>query len=84
MPLFLRISATDWLEHEPEIESWRTEDTIKLAEILATRGVDVLDVSTAGNHPNQKIDMGAPASAYQAVCLCSLITVMIMLRRICI
>jgi 2,4-dienoyl-CoA reductase-like NADH-dependent reductase (Old Yellow Enzyme family) len=31
--------------------SWRIEDTIKLAEILSTRGVDFLDVSAGGNHP---------------------------------
>ncbi|MCJ1254212.1 hypothetical protein MMC24_002026 [Lignoscripta atroalba] len=62
MPLFLRISATDWLEHEP-MESWKVEDTVKLAEILAEKGVDLLDVSSAGNHPKQKIKTGP---GYQA------------------
>jgi 2,4-dienoyl-CoA reductase-like NADH-dependent reductase (Old Yellow Enzyme family) len=56
MPLFLRISATDWLEEAPKDqipESWTNEDTIKLAKILADEGVDLLDVSTGGNHPLQ-------------------------------
>lgn len=38
---------------------------MKLATILATRGVDFLDVSTGGNHPAQKIK-GARSPAYQA------------------
>lgn len=39
MPLFLRISATDWLEEEPRIpESWKVEDTVRLAEVLAEKG----------------------------------------------
>ena len=42
MPLFVRISATDWLEHE-EYASWNLDESIKLASLLAERGVDVLD-----------------------------------------
>jgi 2,4-dienoyl-CoA reductase-like NADH-dependent reductase (Old Yellow Enzyme family) len=54
MPLFFRISATDWLEEVSEIpESWTVEQTVKLAGILADKGVDVLDVSSGGNHPKQ-------------------------------
>lgn len=54
MPLFLRISATDWLEEQSDIpESWTVEDTVKLAPLLADAGVDLLDVSTGGNHPKQ-------------------------------
>ncbi|MCJ1428969.1 hypothetical protein MMC29_006882 [Sticta canariensis] len=63
MPVFLRISATDWLEGEKEMESWKVEDTVKLAEILAEKGVDLLDVSSGGNHPKQKIKTGP---GYQA------------------
>lgn len=52
MPLFLRISATDWLEQVPEIkESWTLDQTVKLAPLLAERGVDLLDVSSGGQHP---------------------------------
>ncbi|KAK6440422.1 NADH-dependent flavin oxidoreductase [Oleoguttula sp. CCFEE 5521] len=54
MPLFLRLSATDWLEEVDEIkESWTGDDSVKLAPLLAERGVDLLDVSTGGNHPKQ-------------------------------
>ncbi|KAK7704553.1 NADH-dependent flavin oxidoreductase [Botryosphaeria dothidea] len=63
MPLFVRVSATDWLEgvegFGPE-KSWTVPDTVRLAELLAERGVDVLDVSSAGSHPKQKIK-GGPA-----------------------
>lgn len=65
MPLFLRLSATDWLEHNPDFqgESWTLEDSKKLAPLLAKAGVDLLDVSSAGNHPAQKIKAGP---GYQA------------------
>ncbi|KAL1958194.1 hypothetical protein VTO42DRAFT_5049 [Malbranchea cinnamomea] len=65
MPLFLRISASDWLEGQRDEfpESWTLEDTVKLAPLLAQRGVDLLDVSSGGLHPKQRI-AGGPA--YQA------------------
>ncbi|KAI0757920.1 FMN-linked oxidoreductase [Fomes fomentarius] len=56
MPLFFRVSATEWLEETlPDEPSWRVEDTIKLAEMLAEHGVDLLDVSSSGNHPKQRV-----------------------------
>ena len=59
MPLFLRISATDWLEEAKDIkESWTSDDTVKLAPLLAERGVDLLDVSSGGNHPAQHPHVG--------------------------
>lgn len=67
MPLFLRVSATDWLEEEADMDSWKVEDTVRLAEILADKGVDLLDVSSGGNHPKQKIKSGPRGFAYQAV-----------------
>ncbi|KAG1837225.1 hypothetical protein DFJ58DRAFT_816491 [Suillus subalutaceus] len=65
MPLFLRISATEWLEEEalPDEPSWRVEDTVRLAGILAEHGVDFLDVSSGGNHPKAIMKSGP---AYQA------------------
>jgi 2,4-dienoyl-CoA reductase-like NADH-dependent reductase (Old Yellow Enzyme family) len=58
MPLFLRISATDFLEDhtDPAVRepSWKAEDTVRLAELLAERGVDALDISGGGSHPDQK------------------------------
>lgn len=58
MPVFLRISATDWLDGVKGIEGWTAEDTVRLGEILAQRGVDLVDVSSGGNHPEQKIKTG--------------------------
>ncbi|KAG2008345.1 NADH:flavin oxidoreductase/NADH oxidase [Coprinopsis cinerea AmutBmut pab1-1] len=64
MPLFVRVSGTEWLEEVlPEEPSWRSEDTVRLAGILADHGVDLLDVSSGGNDPRQKIKSG---TAYQA------------------
>ncbi|KAK3343380.1 hypothetical protein B0T25DRAFT_298804 [Lasiosphaeria hispida] len=65
MPLFVRLSATDWLDEAEgyEGESWMLDDSIKLAQLLADRGVDLLDVSSGGNHPKQAIK-GGPG--YQA------------------
>jgi 2,4-dienoyl-CoA reductase-like NADH-dependent reductase (Old Yellow Enzyme family) len=64
MPLFFRLSATDWLEENADVgPGWTVEESVRLAPLLAERGVDMLDVTTAGNHPQQKIK-GGPA--YQA------------------
>lgn len=66
MPLFVRISATDWLDTNPEWRggpSWTIDESVKLAKLFAERGVDVLDVSSGGNHAQQKV-IGGPG--YQA------------------
>lgn len=67
MPLFVRISATDYFEDLKDEfpESWTVADSSRLAALLAERGVDVLDVSSGGVHPKQ--DSGIkPGPAYQA------------------
>lgn len=63
LPLFLRVSATEWLEGT-DVEktigrghSWGVEDTVRLAGQLEGWGVDLLDVSSGGNHPGQRVDM---------------------------
>lgn len=58
MPLFLRISATDWLEEIDGMQGWTVEDTVKLGKMLVGRGVDLIDVSSGGNNPKQKIKTG--------------------------
>lgn len=63
MPLFIRISATDWLEHDQTQPSWTIDQTVRLAKILAERGVDLIDISSAGLSPDQKI---IPGPGYQA------------------
>ncbi|PTB36175.1 uncharacterized protein TrAFT101_000142 [Trichoderma asperellum] len=66
MPLFVRISATDWLDTNPTWNggpSWTVEESVQFSKLLAQRGVDVLDVSSGGNHVQQKV-IGGPG--YQA------------------
>ncbi|KAL4922309.1 hypothetical protein BDW62DRAFT_172253 [Aspergillus aurantiobrunneus] len=68
LPVFLRVSATDWLEAQPDQPSWRLEDTIKFAEALAVSGnIDVLDVSSGGTHAAQKVEAKAGFQAPFAV-----------------
>ncbi|KAF4127022.1 2,4-dienoyl-CoA reductase or related NADH-dependent reductase, Old Yellow Enzyme (OYE) family [Geosmithia morbida] len=64
-PLWVRISGTDWLDNNPEWkgESWTVEQSVELAKLFAERGVDVLDVSSGGIHPMQKVN---PGPGYQA------------------
>ncbi|GAB4019804.1 NADH:flavin oxidoreductase/NADH oxidase [Spirosoma migulaei] len=50
LPLFVRISATDWTEG-----GWTIDDSVQLAGILKTKGVDVVDCSTGGNVATAKI-----------------------------
>lgn len=63
MPLLLRISATDWLEEDTSLPGWKSSDTVALAGTLADLGVDLLDVSSGGNHPKQHPHTGP---GYQA------------------
>lgn len=56
MPLWVRISATEWMDYTGE-PSWDMAQSIELAKLLPGLGVDVLDVSSSGNHPKQQIQM---------------------------
>ncbi|KAL4987441.1 hypothetical protein BDW68DRAFT_188013 [Aspergillus falconensis] len=49
MPLFVRISATDWFDGVTDgfPKSWTVADSCRLAPILAAHGVDVLDTPFA-------------------------------------
>ncbi|RIT79524.1 NADH:flavin oxidoreductase/NADH oxidase [Mycobacteroides abscessus] len=60
LPLFVRVSATDWLSEEPghEADSWTPDQTVELARMLQPRGVDLVDVSTGGNVPHVHIPTG--------------------------
>jgi 2,4-dienoyl-CoA reductase-like NADH-dependent reductase (Old Yellow Enzyme family) len=53
LPLWLRISATDWAEH-----GWSIDDSVRLAGELAALGVDLVDVSSGGLVPYAKIPLG--------------------------
>lgn len=52
----------------PNEPSWRLEDTVRFAGILADRGVDLIDISSGGNTPLQRINVGPIIHhvAYQA------------------
>ncbi|GAB3281978.1 NADH:flavin oxidoreductase/NADH oxidase [Parasphingorhabdus pacifica] len=52
-PLFARISATDWVEG-----GWTGDDSVRLAGLLADRGVDLIDASTGGAVPDASIPVG--------------------------
>ncbi|HWB93998.1 MAG TPA: NADH:flavin oxidoreductase/NADH oxidase [Puia sp.] len=52
-PLFVRISATDWAEG-----GWSPEDAIRLAGTLKGKEVDLIDCSSGGLVPYQKIPVG--------------------------
>ncbi|MFE3859589.1 NADH:flavin oxidoreductase/NADH oxidase [Streptomyces goshikiensis] len=54
LPLFFRISATDWLEEA----GWTADETVRLAGLLLEHGVDLLDVSTGGLAPGVRIPVG--------------------------
>lgn len=60
LPLFVRVSATDWVSEEPGLESdsWTPDQTVELARLLQARGVDLIDVSTGGNVPHVRIPTG--------------------------
>ena len=52
LPLWLRISATDWAEG-----GWDIEQSIELARQVAARGVDLIDVSSGGLVHGAKIPL---------------------------
>ncbi|SEH11282.1 2,4-dienoyl-CoA reductase [Natronorubrum sediminis] len=54
-PVFVRISGTDWLENQP---SWDIEQSVRLADDLEALGVDLVDVSSGGLHPEQAVPGG--------------------------
>lgn len=53
LPLFCRVSATDWAEG-----GWDVADTVELSKRLKPLGVDLIDTSSAGLVPFQKIAVG--------------------------
>ena len=52
-PLFVRVSATDWAPG-----GWDLEETVEVSRRLAALGVDLVDVSSGGNVPQQQIAVG--------------------------
>jgi 2,4-dienoyl-CoA reductase-like NADH-dependent reductase (Old Yellow Enzyme family) len=53
LPLFVRISATDWVEG-----GWDIEQSVELSRRLREAGVDLIDCSSGGLVPGAKITVG--------------------------
>jgi 2,4-dienoyl-CoA reductase-like NADH-dependent reductase (Old Yellow Enzyme family) len=57
LPLFVRISSTDWMEN-----GWTVDQSVDLARELQPLGVDLIDCSSGGNIATARIPAG---SGYQ-------------------
>jgi len=53
LPLFVRISASDWADG-----GWDIEESVQLSKILKEKGVDLIDVSSGGLVVHQQIPLG--------------------------
>ena len=53
LPLFVRISSTDWVAG-----GWNVEQSVELVRRLKSEGVDLIDCSSGGNVPEAKIPLG--------------------------
>jgi len=53
LPLFVRISATDWADG-----GWNIEESVQLCQLLKEKGVDLIDVSSGGLVSHQQIPVG--------------------------
>ena len=58
LPLWLRVSATDWADEG----GWDIEQSVELARQVKPLGVDLIDVSSGGSLPHAKIPL---APGYQ-------------------
>jgi 2,4-dienoyl-CoA reductase-like NADH-dependent reductase (Old Yellow Enzyme family) len=53
LPLFVRLSCTDWIEG-----GWTLEESVELARQLGREGADLIDCSSGGLSPQQAIPLG--------------------------
>ena len=53
VPLFVRLSCTDWAEG-----GWTLDESVKVSRLLAAEGVDLIDCSTGGATRNAEIPVG--------------------------
>jgi 2,4-dienoyl-CoA reductase-like NADH-dependent reductase (Old Yellow Enzyme family) len=59
LPIFVRISATDWVDG-----GWNIDESIELSRILKEMGIDLIDCSSGGNISNVRIPL---APGYQVI-----------------
>jgi 2,4-dienoyl-CoA reductase-like NADH-dependent reductase (Old Yellow Enzyme family) len=65
LPVFVRISATDWAP-ESLGTSWDLPQSVAFAKLMKQEGIDLIDVSTGGNHPAQQIPVGPGYQVHHA------------------
>jgi 2,4-dienoyl-CoA reductase-like NADH-dependent reductase (Old Yellow Enzyme family) len=53
VPLFVRLSCTDWVEG-----GWTLDDSVEVSRLLAQEGVDLIDCSSGGAARNAEIPVG--------------------------
>lgn len=53
LPLFVRISATDWADG-----GWDADQSVELSKALCAKGVDLIDVSSGALVPDARIPVG--------------------------
>ncbi len=53
MPLFARISASDWLA-----DGWTIDESVELCKLLKSEGVDLIDVSSGGTSSGAPVPVG--------------------------
>ena len=54
LPLFVRISASDWVDH-----GWDIDQSVKLSALLKEKGVDLMDCSSGGAVSHVRIPLNA-------------------------
>jgi 2,4-dienoyl-CoA reductase-like NADH-dependent reductase (Old Yellow Enzyme family) len=54
LPLFVRLSATDWVDSG----GWDIEQSVKLSRLLKADGVDLIDCTSGGTLPKAKVPVG--------------------------
>jgi len=66
LPVWARLSITDWVEASDETPGGglTAEDSVAFAKLLKDEGIDLIDCSSGGNDPRQRIPVGA---GYQVV-----------------
>lgn len=52
LPLTIRISGTDWVEG-----GWTVDDSVRLAQLVLTEGVDLIDCSSGGGVANATVPL---------------------------
>jgi 2,4-dienoyl-CoA reductase-like NADH-dependent reductase (Old Yellow Enzyme family) len=52
-PLFMRISASDWVE-----DGWNAEQSVELARAVKILGINLIDCSSGGNMPHASSPIG--------------------------